>query len=108
MRGITDERATVVYDGWTPNAVQVHIHSGGSAEFLRTEFLHEIFWYPFVQCQKMLVYTVTPGDAEASLAVSKSLGFIETYRMKDGWGPGIDMVIKEMRREDCRWIQRTH
>lgn len=106
-----DERglgAMVIYDSWTHSAVQVHVYSNGPDRLLRREFLREVFWYPFVQCGKMLVYSVTPADSEESLAVSKALGFVEVFRQKDGWDKGVDMVIKEMRRENCRWIEELH
>lgn len=97
--------AAVIYDGWTPNSVQVHVYSAKPARLFSHEFIHEIFWYPFVQCNRELLYSVTPADAEASLGVSKALGFRETYRMKDGWEPGVDLVLKEMRRDDCKYLR---
>lgn len=101
-------RAMVIYDSWTNTAVQAHIYSTGPAALFSREFLEEIFGYPFIQCGKSIVYTVTPGDSEASLAVSKFLGFKETYRMLDGWDRGVDMVVKEMRKENCKYLKRVH
>lgn len=107
MKGVCNGGAMVVYDGWTPNAVQAHIFSRGPDYLFRRDFLTEVFGYAFSQCGKNLVYTITPGNAEDSLAVSKALGFREVFRQKDGWEVGVDMVYKEMRREDCRYL-RTH
>lgn len=99
--------AAIIYDGWTPNAVQVHVYSSGPVHLFNPDYLREIFAYGFVQCNKGKLFTVTPADATASLAVSRYLGFTETYRMQDGWAVGIDMIVKEMRREECRYL-RTH
>lgn len=107
MRGVRNDGAMVIYDGWTHNAVQVHIYSQGPAHLFRRDFLLEVFSYAFIQCGKGLVYTVTPDDADDSLAVSKALGFREVFRQKDGWAVGTDMIMKEMRREECRYL-RTH
>jgi hypothetical protein len=105
MRGVTNGGATIIYDGWTPNSVQVHVYSESPKFLFDPTFVREFFRYPFDQCGKSLVYTVTPGNAEGSLAVSKALGFREMYRIKDGWQPGVDMVLKEMRREECRYLR---
>lgn len=105
MKGVCNDGAMVVYDGWTPNSVQCHVFSTGPRFLLDPVYLKEIFTYPFVQCDKGLLYTITPSDSRESLAVSKALGFREVFRQKDGWDVGIDMIVKEMRKEDCRWIR---
>lgn len=105
IRGVTNGYITVLYDGWTPNAVQVHIYSERTKDIFDKMFWKEAFGYAFGQCGKELIYAVTPGDSESSLAVSRALGFKEVYRMRDGWSSGVDMVLKEMRKEDCRWIR---
>lgn len=105
MRGVKNEGAMVVYDSWTPNAVQAHIYSSGPAHLLNRKFLTEVFTYPFIQCDKGIVFTITPANASESLAVSRALGFREMYRQKDGWAVGIDMIVKEMRRDECRYLR---
>lgn len=102
-----DERdilAMCLYDHWAYNSVQVHIYSKGPKYLLDKTFLREIFGFPFIQAERGILYSVTPADQEASLAVSKALGFVEVIRLKDGWKPGIDWVVKEMRKENCRWL----
>jgi hypothetical protein len=32
------------------------------------------------------------------------MGFRETFRLKNGWDIGVDMVLKEMHRDECRWL----
>ncbi len=107
MKGVCNEGAMVVYDSWTPNACQVHVYSSGPAHLLNKRFLTEVFTYGFVQCDKGKLYTITPASSTESLAVSDALGFRESYRQIDGWEVGVDMIYKEMRREDCRYL-RTH
>lgn len=107
-RGIRNDGAMVIYDGWTPNAVQVHVYSIGPRYLFNRNFLREIFRYPFCQCHKGKLFAVTPSDSTASLAVSKALGFREVYRMKDAWNIGVDMIVKEMTKDECRWIRSLH
>jgi hypothetical protein len=96
--------AGVLYDYWTYNAVQVHVYAPALRVLFAPHVLREIFEYPFLTCNLNLVMAVTPGDQKGSLAVSSWLGFKETYRIRDGWKVGVDMVMKELRREDCRFL----
>lgn len=105
MKGVCNDGAMVVYDSWTPNAAQVHIYSSGPAHLLNRDFLQEVFTYGFVQCSKGKLFTITPSNAQDSLAVSKALGFREVFRQIDGWDVGIDMVVKEMIRSECRYLR---
>ena len=95
----------VLYDHWAYNSVNVHIYSKNPLTLSR-EFLFEIFNYPFVTCGRDLLIAITPEDSKGSLLFSKALGFRETYRFKEGWKPGIDLIVKEMRREECRYLQQ--
>ena len=94
------------YDYWTPNAVQMHIWIKHPEAYLSKEFIQEGFGYPF-NSGRNLVIGVTPGDNARALTFNRKLGFVEKYRIKDGWSLGTDMVIQELRREDCRWLPRS-
>jgi hypothetical protein len=41
-----------------------------------------------------------------ALRFNARLGFREVRREADGFGDGVDKVWMELRREDCRWLQR--
>lgn len=91
------------YDHWTPNSVEMHsliLDKKGMTK----SFLREIFWFPFEFAQKGLVVGVTPSDNAAALELNRKLGFRQVYTLKDGWSTGVDMIIQEMRREDCKWL----
>lgn len=96
--------AGVLYDYWSFNAVQVHIYAPSLKALFAPASLEQIFQYPFLTCGRGILMAVTPADQKGSLAISAWLGFKETHRVQDGWKVGIDMVIKELRREDCRFI----
>ncbi len=98
--------ACVLYDYWTLNSTQVHVYARSLKALFNAESLREIFRYPFVLGNRSVLVAVTPADQKGSLAVSSWLGFREKYRIKDGWARGIDMVLKELRREDCRFLQQ--
>lgn len=96
--------AVVGYDRWTDNSVEMHIWVRDS--FMTPGFVRACFEYPFIQAKKGLVIGVTPGNNVAALAMNARLGFVPVYTIKDGNSVGEDLVIQEMRRENCRWIRR--
>jgi L-amino acid N-acyltransferase YncA len=93
------------YDGWTENSVVMHIWIKPGSMVDR-EFVREAFRYPFEIGNRGLVLGVIPGYNAASLTLARAIGFRETYRVKDGYAAGTDLVIQEMRREECRWLTR--
>ena len=98
--------AAAIYDHWTHSAVQMHAWSSSPKYVFNPDFCREIFAYIFVQNTKMLAFAVTPCDNSPSLALAKFLGFKKILRIRDGWKLGTDMVIQELRREDCRFLEK--
>lgn len=98
-----DLRAGCLYDHWTPNSANVHIYSQSPKALLSYFFVREIFRYPFEQAGVGLLIAITPADNEGSLAFSKAVGFREVYRIRNGWKPDVDLVVKELTREECRY-----
>lgn len=99
--------ACVGYDHWTPNSVQMHIWIPRPQEVSR-KFFQEGFRYPFEMCGKGLVVGLTPSNNTAALHFNQRVGFKEVYRMKDAWDVGTDVVVQEMRKENCRWLRGRH
>jgi hypothetical protein len=97
--------AMVLYDWWTKSGVQMHVWSDSPKHLFDKKFIHEVFWFPFVYGKREIAFAVTPADNAASLAVARALGFRETYRIKDGWDLGTCMVIQEIRRSECRFLE---
>ena len=98
--------AMVGYDYWTENSVQMHVWFGDSPAALKgREFLHEVFSYPFEFAKRGIAIGVTPAHNVASLRFQRFLGFEEKYRILDGWAIGDDMIISELRRENCVWLR---
>ena len=92
----------VGYDLWTETSCVMHIALENPAAF-RT-LLVPAFEYPFVQGGKKVVLAMVRGDNEKSRRLCDHVGFREVYRVRDGIEAGVDMVLYEMRREECRWI----
>ena len=66
-------------------------------------FLKAAFHWPFERWGLNAVMgLVTAGNTDA-LRFDLNLGFREVYRVKDG-GRGEDLIVLEMRRDECRYI----
>lgn len=93
----------VGFDGWMGNAAQMHVaieHPMAVRALLKPSF-----HYLFNQVGKDVALGLLPAHNERALRFDKHLGFRETYRLKDGAAPGDDMVLLEMRRDECRWLK---
>ena len=102
-----DEKGTVHgmfgYDGWTRNAVVMHVALDSPAA-LRT-LLHPAFQYPFLQLGLGIALCAIRGDNVRSIRLTEHVGFQRVYTVRDCFGGGVDQMIYEMRRENCRWLQ---
>lgn len=99
-----DLQVMVGYDAWTPNSLQCHILVRDKKALTR-KFLRECFNYMFITCDRELVLATITSDNTASLDLTRRLGFKEVYRVKDGWQPGVDLVLKQMNRDECKWLR---
>jgi RimJ/RimL family protein N-acetyltransferase len=92
----------VGYDGWTPNAVTMHIALENPAA-LRS-LIRPAFRIPFLSLGRGVAMASVLGNNARSLALVRSVGFREACRVRDGFAVGVDLVIFEMQRADCRWL----
>jgi hypothetical protein len=98
----TGIRGMVGYDGWAPNSVSMHIALDSPAA-LRS-LLRPAFRIPFLEFRFGTVTALVLSTNERSMRLVEHVGFSEAGRLKDGWAKGVDQVIYQMRREDCRWL----
>lgn len=96
-------RGMVAYDGWTVSACQAHM--AVDSPIVWRSLVRPAFSYPFEEAGKSLILGIVPGDNAKSLAMVEALGFREVHRVKDGWAPGVPLVVHEMRREECVWLK---
>jgi hypothetical protein len=92
----------VLFDGWTPNGVQLHVAVDAPVAWL--SLVRPMFQYVFEQCSKGVLWGLVLGNNRRSLRLAKGLGFVEADRVRDGWALGVDLVRVEMRKENCRWL----
>lgn len=109
-RGIVAEdaagrvRGGVLYDNWTANAVCVHMAT--ETPMAWRALLPAVCEYAFMEGGRGVVLAHVRASNETSVRMVRHIGFREACRVRDGAAVGDDMVIFEMRREECRFLRR--
>ena len=92
----------VLFDQFTETACTAHI-SVTNPMALRG--LHiEAFSYAFEQLEKSMILGVVAASNAKALKLNAHFGFTEIARIKDGYAQGVDQVVLQMKREDCKYI----
>jgi hypothetical protein len=94
----------VTFDHWSHNSVHIHIAVDDMIIF-KHDFREAVFDYAFNQCDKGVILGITPACNERAIRFIKHIGFVEIFRFKDGFEQGIDFVITEYRKENCKYIR---
>jgi RimJ/RimL family protein N-acetyltransferase len=92
----------VAYDNWTENAVQAHMAVDDPTAW--RSLVGPAFQYPFQEAGRGLIIGIIPSHNTRSVRLVKRFGFRETHRFKDGWAPRDDLLVFELRREECRFL----
>jgi len=99
--------AMVGYDGWTPNSCSMHMACDEPIAARR--IIRPAFGLVFDPRPKGYGLGVALGAVLSTnpqaLALDLHLGFREVARLRDAFDKGVDLIILEMRRENCRWLK---
>lgn len=99
--------AMVGYDGWTENSCAMHMALDEPIAIRR--LLKPAFGLVFDRPPKGLGKGVVFGSVlstnEKAMRMDLRLGFRQIARLRDAWAKGVDVILLEMRREDCRWVE---
>jgi RimJ/RimL family protein N-acetyltransferase len=93
----------VGFDGWTATSVSLHVAVDDPRVLRR--LIKPAFGVAFYEFGKEVITVTVLSTNERSLKLVKGLGFREVYRGKDWVDRGVDLVIHEMRRNECRWLE---
>jgi RimJ/RimL family protein N-acetyltransferase len=96
--------AMVGYDLATATMVQLHIALDHPAALRHV--LEPGFRWAFSGKIRLALCAI-PALNRASRDLVERLGFRQTYRIEDGWDEGEDLVLYEMRRDECRWLRKA-
>ena len=103
----TDKNGRIVgmvgFDGWTPASLSMHVAVEYPAAL--RHLIRPAFSLAFDRLQKHVVLATVLSTNKRSLILVRHLGFRETHTIIDGWSVGAHLVIHEMRRPECRWLE---
>jgi len=91
----------VGYDGWTPNSCCMHVAIDSPIAIRRLR--RPAFGIPFLELKKGLVLASVLSTNKNSLrfvAGPRGLGFTQIAGIRDGYEPGVHVMLFEMRREN--------
>jgi hypothetical protein len=92
-----------IMDNWTNNSVQCHFMLT-TPLVLKHGFLEECFGFIFKNQNVNFVYGLVPSDNEKALKFNKHMGFTEKTRLEGAYDVGVDYVLMQLKRADCRFI----
>jgi hypothetical protein len=98
-------RGMVGYDCWTKNSCETHM--AVDSPIVWRSLVTPAFHYPLEQIGVGILLAIIPAWNARSLQLVRRFGFRETYRVKDGYDVGVDNILFEMRRGECRWLPQA-
>ena len=96
----------IAFDTWWGNAAQMHFAIAEPMAFRR--LAPEAFGYIFGAAGRDVVIGWVPVSRADILSLALRLGFTELCRVRDGWARGDDVIMLELRRENCRWVKERN
>lgn len=91
------------YDSFTHNSAQISIALDVPAAWRR--LARPAFEYPFLELKRGVLIALVSSANERSLHLTAHVGFRTAHKIRDAILPGVDLVLFEMRREDCPWLE---
>ena len=56
---------------------------------------------------KKFIYGMVPGDNAKAIKINEHIGFTVKMRLEDAWADGIDYVVMELKKENCRYLPKV-
>lgn len=95
--------AVCILDNWTPNSVESHLCIDNPM-CLRHGFLEEIARFVYHVSGRKMVMGIVPSNNKRALRLNAHIGFTEVARIPDGYEDGVDLVVLQLLKENCRWL----
>lgn len=95
----------VGFDNWNGASCQMHV--AGEGRWLTRDMVRACFDYAFNVAGLRVVIGLVPSTNAKALRFDKHVGFTEVGRIADAV-PGGDLVIMQLRREHCRYLENEH
>ncbi len=91
-------------DSFTQNSCSTHMAIDNPA-VLRHGFLQELARHIFITCGRSNVIGLVPSTNARAMRFNEHIGFREIARIPDAIADGIDYVVMQMTRDECKWLE---
>jgi RimJ/RimL family protein N-acetyltransferase len=91
------------FDRWTDTSAEIHIAIDNPISLRK--LLPEVFGYLFNTCGRLVAMGFIASDNARSLRLARHVGFTEVGRVRDAKALGVDGVLVELRKENCRYLE---
>jgi hypothetical protein len=95
-------RGMVAFDNATRTSVEAHMATDTPIAW--RSLLPAAFQWAFEELDLRLMLGLIPASNHRARRLVEAAGFSEGYRVREGWAKDVDLVLYEMRKEDCRWL----
>lgn len=96
--------AGTIFDNWTSTSAQIHVVVTDPIVF-KHQYIQECMNYFFNTADREILIGITPSNNKRALKFNRHVGLKELFRIRDGFMFGVDLVVQELRKDDCRWIE---
>jgi len=97
-----------ILDSWTAGSVQMHITVFSPIGFKNYTFINEVFNFAFITADRLTAILVIGEDNVKAINLANRLGFSAIAHISNGHAHGVDSVLYQMRKADCKWLKRKH
>lgn len=91
-------------DNWTQNSVQCHFLVTNPL-VLKHSFLECCYHFMFIEHGVKFIYGLVPGNNEKALKFNAHMGFTVKTTLEGAYEEGVDYVLMELKRENCKFIE---
>tara|TARA_R110000803_G_scaffold51595_1_gene106494 strand:+ start:3384 stop:3626 length:243 start_codon:yes stop_codon:yes gene_type:complete len=71
---------------------------------LKHRFLEECFGFMFKHQNVNFVYGLVPANNDKAVKLNTHMGFTVKTRLEEAYDVGVDFLLMQLKREDCRYI----
>ena len=94
-----------IMDNWTQNSVQCHFMLTNPL-VLRHKFIECCFDFLFINKGIARIYGLVPADNEKAVKLNTHMGFTIKARLEEAFEVGVDYLLMELKRENCKFIEQ--
>ena len=95
-----------IIHGYTGRGGSCRVHYAGKPGWLTRQKLSQMAAYLFTHLDCNRIYGEVPASKVGVLEIDKKIGFMEIARLGGYFAGGETCVLLELKREDCRWLDR--